>query len=352
MTYIAPTMEGDQPVVEVDDTDYANTMEQWGKAIVGYIIGTSPVYTPFLQFLKRLWKPKGGINLMLKGNGFFMVNFDNEEDLQEVLEGGPWTMASQPFVIQRWTPHTRMELERLTSIPIWVKFPDLPLHMWSLECLNKIASGIGTPLYRDAATRQGTRISFARVCVEIEAGQALPDSIVVNSPIGGRQEFRVVYDWKPQAWSHCNMFGHDDAMCYKKQKSATINPMLNQVWSEVQRSKQKQGAPAPKPSTTVTQIPDDNTNRFASLQPLENEEAYQAAKAANYLTVENVEDHSEATTMALEEHTAQESETDQSLEVEVPSSSSPVIGSPTLETEPMNTVIPSKTMAPMSTKSL
>ncbi|KAK1261718.1 hypothetical protein QJS04_geneDACA011583 [Acorus gramineus] len=170
-------------------------------------------------------------------------------------------------------------------------------------------------------------------------GQALPDSIVVNSPIGGRQEFRVVYDWKPQACSHCNTFGHDDAMCYKKQKSATINPMLNQVsttpnqvWSEVQRSKQKQGAPAPKPSTTVTQIPDDNTNRFASLQPLENEEAYQAAKAANYLTVENVEDHSEATTMALEEHTAQESETDQSLEVEVPSSSSPVIGSPTLET--------------------
>ncbi|KAK1288985.1 hypothetical protein QJS10_CPB18g00735 [Acorus calamus] len=73
MTYTAPTMDGNRPVVEVEEADY--------------IIGKTPVYTPFLQFLKRLWKPKGEFNLMLKGNGFFVVTFDNEEDLEEVLEG-------------------------------------------------------------------------------------------------------------------------------------------------------------------------------------------------------------------------------------------------------------------------
>ncbi|KAK1267556.1 hypothetical protein QJS04_geneDACA002662 [Acorus gramineus] len=249
MTFIPPTMEGDLPVVEVDEADYASTVEKWGQALVGYIIGTTP-------FLRRLWKPKGEINLMLKGNGFFMVNFDNEEDLQEVLEGGPWTMASRPFVIHRWSPHSRMELERLTSIPIWAKFPDPPLHMWSLDCLNKIASGIDTPLYRDTATRQGTRISFARVCVEIEAGKSLPDSIVVNSKIGGHQEYKVVY-----VGNHglARIETHVDQP----------KPNSTQVWKEVQHPKHKQGDSATIQTAPVGQNSNANANQFALLQTLE-----------------------------------------------------------------------------------
>ncbi|KAK1299352.1 hypothetical protein QJS10_CPB14g01366 [Acorus calamus] len=244
MTYTEPTMEGDQPVVEVAEEDYDSAIAQWGKAVVGYVIGTTPVYIPFLQFLKRLWKPKGEIHLMLKGNGFFVVNFDNEEDLQVVLEGGPWTMASRPFVLQRWSPFVKIELERLTTIPIWIKFPDLPLHMWTLECLSKIASAIGVPLYRDAATRLGTRISFARVCVEIAVGSTLPDKVVVNSKLGGQQEFLVSYDWKPKACTHCFTFGHDDAMCCKKPQISSavarvIAPKVQgaQIWQEVKTKK-------------------------------------------------------------------------------------------------------------------
>ncbi|KAK1277391.1 hypothetical protein QJS04_geneDACA020399 [Acorus gramineus] len=89
MTYTKPIKEGTQTVVEVSEDDYTSAMSQWGKALVGYVIGSTPVYTPFLQFLNRLWKPRGEIKLMLKGNGFFVVNFDNEEDLHVVLEGGP-----------------------------------------------------------------------------------------------------------------------------------------------------------------------------------------------------------------------------------------------------------------------
>ncbi|KAK1326100.1 hypothetical protein QJS10_CPA01g01857 [Acorus calamus] len=64
-----------------------------------------------------------------------------------------------------------MELARLTTIPIWIKFPDLSLHMWTVECLSKIASAIGIPLYRDAATKQRNE-SLVRTA---------PDSVMKDS---------------------------------------------------------------------------------------------------------------------------------------------------------------------------
>ncbi|KAK1313255.1 hypothetical protein QJS10_CPA06g01029 [Acorus calamus] len=169
-----------------------------------------------VAFIKRLWKIKGDIQLSLQGNGFFMVQFDLQEDVQRVLKGGPWTMDNRPFVLQKWSPSVCMEQERLTTIPIWVKFPNLPLHMWTKELLEKIASAVWTPLFMDTATQMATKISFTRVCVEVEAGKALPDSVVIESKADGREIFPIIYDWKPQACSHYQTFGHDDALCCKR----------------------------------------------------------------------------------------------------------------------------------------
>ncbi|KAK1320156.1 hypothetical protein QJS10_CPA03g00788 [Acorus calamus] len=97
---------------------YEKNLLQWDRAVVGYIIGKLPVFTPFLQFLKKKWNPKGEIHLFLHGNGFFTVKFDLEEDLNSTLEGGPWTMDHRPFIIRKWSPQVHMEQERLSSIPL------------------------------------------------------------------------------------------------------------------------------------------------------------------------------------------------------------------------------------------
>ncbi|KAK1282622.1 hypothetical protein QJS10_CPB22g00516 [Acorus calamus] len=228
LIYTQPTLEDGLPVVEIEESDYESALDRWNLAVVGYVVGKIPVYTPFLQFLIRLWKPKGELKLYLRGNGFFIVKFLLEEDLKKVLEGGLWSMDNRPFILQRWSPSVRMEQERLTSIPIWIKFPHLPVHLWTKECLGKLASAVGTPLCLDTATQRGISISFARICVEIEANKCLPDSVCVNSKSGGREVFPIVYDWKPQACPHCHTFGHDGAMCSKKPLSLpSTDPIKN-----------------------------------------------------------------------------------------------------------------------------
>jgi hypothetical protein len=45
-------------------------------------------------------------------------------------------------------------------VPIWVKFPNLPLKCWSLKCLSKIASVLGKPVQSDMLTSSMSRLSF------------------------------------------------------------------------------------------------------------------------------------------------------------------------------------------------
>ena len=40
----------------------------------------------------------------------------------------------------------------LKSVPIWIKLPNLKLHLWSVQVLSKIASVMGTPLFTDKIT--------------------------------------------------------------------------------------------------------------------------------------------------------------------------------------------------------
>ncbi|KAK1270276.1 hypothetical protein QJS04_geneDACA016183 [Acorus gramineus] len=133
-------------------------------------------------------------------------------------------MDNRPFVLKKWSPSVRMEQERLTSIPIWVKFPNLPLQFWTKECMSKIASAVGTPLFMDTATQMATRIAYARVYVEVSVDVELPNEVVIEIAAGGRESFPIAYDWKPQACSHCHTFGHDDALCCKRPKITPLTP--------------------------------------------------------------------------------------------------------------------------------
>ncbi|KAK1265419.1 hypothetical protein QJS04_geneDACA014350 [Acorus gramineus] len=156
-----------------------------------------------------------------------MIRFVLEEDLTHVLEGGPWSMDNRPFVIQRWSRNSKLEFERLSSIPVWIKFPNLPLHFWSTTCIGRIASLVGTPLYLDSPTALKTRTAFARVCVEMEAGCEFPNEVFVEIRNGDRIGVKVIYDWKPIACEHCNTFGHDGALCCKKPHKPLIPILAN-----------------------------------------------------------------------------------------------------------------------------
>lgn len=68
------------------------------------------------------------------------------------------------------------------TVPIYVRLPNLPLHCWGSQTLGKISSGLGKPMHSDERTRTQSRISYARVLVDMNVTQVMPDKISIADP--------------------------------------------------------------------------------------------------------------------------------------------------------------------------
>lgn len=130
-------------------------------------------------------------------DGYYVVRFASEEERDQVLCAGPHYILRRPVIVKPWTPEFNFNKEILTTLLLWVKLPNLPLSCWNAVVLSKIVSSLGQPLYANECTTQVSRISFARILVEMSVTRPLPKSIKVQDPRGNTFEQQIWYDWKP-----------------------------------------------------------------------------------------------------------------------------------------------------------
>ena len=95
------------------------------------------------------------------------------------------------MIIRRWSPDVRLELDSLQSIPLWVSFQGLPLHLWSRRFIAKLCSTLGQPLYIDKATAAQTRLAFARACVLVFSDEDLPNEVFYRDLDGNTRKVHV-----------------------------------------------------------------------------------------------------------------------------------------------------------------
>uniref|UniRef100_A0A6N2KWQ8 Uncharacterized protein n=1 Tax=Salix viminalis TaxID=40686 RepID=A0A6N2KWQ8_SALVM len=66
-------------------------------------------------------------------------------------------------------PGEHLSKSSFASIPIWVKFDNVPLVLWTPEGMEYLGSNIGNPLYLDSTTSTMRVSNFAIICIEIQA---------------------------------------------------------------------------------------------------------------------------------------------------------------------------------------
>ena len=66
----------------------------------------------------------------------------------------------------------------------------------------------------DEATATGSRVDFARICVEIDAAFSFPQTTHLEVD-GIQEDIQVDYNWHPHPCAVCSSFGHEEGSCSK-----------------------------------------------------------------------------------------------------------------------------------------
>ncbi|KAL0293171.1 UNVERIFIED_CONTAM: hypothetical protein Sradi_6952500 [Sesamum radiatum] len=139
----------------------------------------------------------------------------------------------------KWSP-TFIPDQESSIVPVWVRFPDLPAHLFRKDALHTIAKFVGVPLQIADSTFSRSMLSRARVCIEIDLLKPLVNEIDLQ--INGTTFVqKVEYEQLPPYCLLCKHVGHHELECYTKGSAPKPPPRAKQTKDKtvVQNSTEK-----------------------------------------------------------------------------------------------------------------
>ncbi|XP_074309497.1 uncharacterized protein LOC141643982 [Silene latifolia] len=154
-----------------------------------------------------------------------------------VLKQGFSMFNNKPLVVKPWTENASLAKEKFKNVPIWIRLCGLGLKFRGEKCLAKFGGLFGKFMRIDGPTKDKTRLGYARLMVEVQVGQDLPDKIFFKNEKGTEISVLVEYEWRLDICDLCKGIGHTKNMC-KKPTPAPVTPVVRkttQVWRPIIR---------------------------------------------------------------------------------------------------------------------
>ncbi|KAL7179508.1 hypothetical protein ACSBR1_042829 [Camellia fascicularis] len=152
-----------------------------GQMLLLYLFDLRFPYTLIKNSAFNMWRNKGLLEVNINDKGFTFFIFKNKDCCKDILDGGPWYVGGFLLILKQWHHMMKLSKKDKKTIPVWVKFYNIPMEFWTGDGLSRIASAVGVPLFMDQLTSSGNRISFARACVNIQADSAFPENFFIIS---------------------------------------------------------------------------------------------------------------------------------------------------------------------------
>ncbi|KAJ8424909.1 hypothetical protein Cgig2_001552 [Carnegiea gigantea] len=227
---------------KVDFEDIEEEVNYWHNAVLCCILGANPPLAVIEGYVKRIWKDYAINKVLLVKKGFYLVRFEDYQDTLQVIQKGFFTFDQKPFIVKPWSPKMNINTESISSLPIWVHFPELDIKYWGLNSLSKIGSMLGVPLKTDKHTKEKIMLRYARLLIEMPLDGKFPEYVEFANEKGVIIRQMVQYEWLPIKCAYCKMYRHSQEECRKK------NPQRKE-W----RVKAPTAPLQPKPTSPVPQ---------------------------------------------------------------------------------------------------
>ncbi|CAH9082606.1 unnamed protein product [Cuscuta europaea] len=138
-------------VVDLSNCVLPSMVSLWGYCLVGCFTGRFSGLKAIYELMNK-W----GVHCTLKSHnkGWVIFKFKNEQDRTKVFTEGPYNIIGRLLFLKMLSEDFTFDDEAFLKVPIWVKFPNLPLNLWNEEAMSLIASKVGVPITTDKVTQE------------------------------------------------------------------------------------------------------------------------------------------------------------------------------------------------------
>jgi len=139
------------------------------------------------------------------GQGYYMVIFDDEVKVDEVLKARPWNVKGGLVLIQLWEPEFSVDGASYGIHPAWVELCNLPIHLWGFA--RSIFEAIGRVINFDESHKFTFR-PHARACVLVDTNKELPKTLKIKIGEEVVHDIKVLVLGLPNTCFRCKQLGH------------------------------------------------------------------------------------------------------------------------------------------------
>ncbi|KAJ8422697.1 LOW QUALITY PROTEIN: hypothetical protein Cgig2_031931 [Carnegiea gigantea] len=187
------------PVTEINgikcakfvEEDVAQEIAYWQNAVRCCVLGVNPLIEVIDGYVRRIWTGYEIDKVLLIKKGLYLVRFNELKDAMVVAQKGVFHFDQKPFIVRTWNPEMDINIDTITSLPIWIQLHELDIKYWGLQSLSKIRSILGIPLKTDKYTKDKSMRKYARLLVEMPLEGHFPEYIENGELNYHRQHLKV-----------------------------------------------------------------------------------------------------------------------------------------------------------------
>ena len=186
-----------------------------GHAVVGKFSHSIPSSNQVQKMLENI-KFTTGITWNYINAKHIIIKLEDIEDYARLLNGprgSPvWFIDHHPMRVFKWTPSFDSFFETPIA-SVWCNVIAVPVHLFEISALYAIGSLLGNPIQLDHDTANKKRLSFARICVEIDISKPPTEKVVLDI-LGKEMILKVKWDKIPLYCKDCRHVGHSSRNCH------------------------------------------------------------------------------------------------------------------------------------------
>ncbi|KAG2260876.1 hypothetical protein Bca52824_080170 [Brassica carinata] len=209
-----------------------------------------------LSYLPKKWNLLGRVAGSELGDDCFQCRFEEESDLQRVLDERPYQFARWMIIIQRWEPVISPTFP--SQIPFWINIKGLPLHFWHEKVIRNIGFQLG------ALENYQLTKSSARIRLRVDGLQPIVKDTILDFDSGEETHLKLEYENLANHCSYCNRLTHLQSQCPERaherhrtsQETLPSGPPAQERTNSI-RGEYRPSAPAPPVPAEETSAPSD-----------------------------------------------------------------------------------------------